>query len=74
MLIYIQTFVWAFSLSSSFAGGGVQQAWSGFGILSWSLRVKQKQPTQKPTKDETSSSISKSWIFTGSDESTEYIL
>ena len=36
-----------------------------------SLRVKQKQPTQKPTSDETSNSINKSWIFTGIELSTQ---
>ena len=61
-LFLASRFVWLF---------GFQHACNiSVGSFWLSLRVKQKHPTQKPTNDDTSKSISRSWIFTGIELST----
>ena len=70
------TFVcWLFFASRLDGLFGFQHACNiSVGSFWLSLLVKQKQPTQKPTNEETSSSINKSWMFTGIELSTEKIL
>jgi hypothetical protein len=68
----VYTFVCSFSNFGGFPSGA-QQALNAVGILSVSLLVRQKQPIQNPTREETSSSISNSCTLTDNAPSTEIL-